>query len=162
MVDIKKQKIHPSTYGRWEKISHIPRKKTSSPQAEATTAAVDDVDLKKLDEILSSTEKSTVEHTYDEDDNLESLNSMISGIRKRQTEGTASSSEEKPDSQEERDEPDVEDVLNLLKEHAPLDLKKLDQQLFGIVKDDTADQNIEETEDEYLQALEKRYKKKEH
>ncbi len=152
------QKIHPSTYGTWKKIAlddnlHTNRTEIVSPVKFPAAEAEQDVDLKKLDQILRGyDEKPQPDTTYEEDHTLEALESMISDIKRKST------ARKNPEPVKKNKETPYEDIISLLKKDDRINLEELEKQIFGS-RDDAEDDSIEGIENEYLKVLEQRYEK---
>lgn len=160
----KKQKHHPSTYGTWQVIgAHAVQEDSAEPYDSSPSVSPDiqeDMDdLRELDRILAE-EDEPKQSTYDSDESLEALDSVIQDLKKK-------SKVTSPPPEEQEPRPSGLDVQYLLEQEDPVDLTELERKLFGTsVPDDDEPGERELTLDEieytYLENLEKQYQQQKH
>ncbi len=177
----KMQKSHPSRYGRWIKIQlnpDAPYKETAVPRSGSAPAerepvrrnapAAADPDLKRLDEILGAEYASDEQPqqqepsaTFEEDESLEALESVISGIKQKTIKHAArESSSAEPANNSDQTDDTLQEAVSLLKKDTRINLSEIEKQVFSSAEETAHSphlQSIEETEDQYLRELEARY-----
>ncbi len=162
----KTQKHHPSVYGSWQIIGASAAKEEVTETYDAPPSVPQDIqdteddDLRELDRILAEEDEQPEARTYDSDDSLEALDSVIKDLKKKS---------KVPDQQPKTQDSQQSglDVQYLLDQEEPVDLTELERKLFGgtIAEDDEAksrEPTLDEIEYTYLENLEKQYQQQKH
>jgi len=139
---------------------------------ESSGSASPDTDIQKLDEILRKEAEEQEQRvqgqasglyqdgpvTFDEDESLSALDSMINEI-KHKTVADKSAPEEKPQKKAETPDENYYDIITLLKNDPRIDVTELEHQLFTSEGEQQSGEDIsmEEAEEEYLRKLEERF-----